>query len=87
MKKRDKLSDFQDKLKNARGDNNFQSILEDYQKAQVDVEKQLGKEFSKQEVKLQADMKARRARRKNQAQLKKAEKFQEIEADSAVATA
>lgn len=33
MKKRDKLSDFQDKLKNARGDNNFQSILEDYQKA------------------------------------------------------
>lgn len=28
-------------------------------------------------------MKARRARRKNQAQLKKAEKFQEIEAESA----
>lgn len=79
MKKRDKLSDFQDKLKNARGDNNFQSILEDYQKAQMDVEKQLGKEFSKQDVKLQADLKARRARRKNQAQLKKAEKFQEIE--------
>jgi len=49
----------------------------------VDVEKQLSKEFSKQETKLQADLKARRARRKNQAQLKKAEKFQEIEAESA----
>lgn len=33
----------------------------------MDVEKQLGKEFSKQDVKLQADLKARRARRKNQA--------------------
>jgi len=30
LQKREKLSEFQDKLKNARGDTNFQQVLEDY---------------------------------------------------------
>lgn len=58
-------------------------MLEDYQNAQKDVEKQLSKEFSKQNSKLENELKARRARRKNQAQLKKTEKFNEIEAEAA----
>lgn len=58
-------------------------MLEDYQNAQKDVEKQLAKEFSKQSGKLENELKARRARRKNQAQLKKTEKFNEIEAEAA----
>ena len=39
MQKRDKLAEFEEKLKNARSDKNFQNILEDYQNAQKEVEK------------------------------------------------
>jgi len=84
VKKNEKLAEFQDKLKNARSDKNFQNVLEDFQNAQKEVEKQIQKDFAKQNVKLENELKARRARRKNQAQLKKTEKFSEIE-DSAAA--
>lgn len=67
LKKRDKLSGFQDRLKNAKGDNNFQSILEEYQNAQKEVDRQMQKEYNKQDAKLEAELKARRARRRNQA--------------------
>lgn len=33
LKKRDKLSEFQEKLKNARSDGNFQTVLEQFQDA------------------------------------------------------
>lgn len=62
-------------------------MLEDYQNAQKEVEKQLSKEHAKQSSKLENELKARRARRKNQAQLKKTEKFNEIEAEAATKVA
>ena len=67
LKKRDKLSGFQDRLKNAKGDNNFQSILGDYQNAQKEVDRQMQKEYNKLDDKLEKELKARRARRRNQA--------------------
>ena len=38
MMKQDKLQNFQDRLKDARGDKNFQEILGEYQKAQQSAE-------------------------------------------------
>ena len=77
------MAEFQDKIKNARSDKGFQDTLEEYQQAQRDVEKQLQKDFSKQSAKLENELKARRARRKNQAQLKKKEEFNRIEQEQA----
>lgn len=57
-------------------------MLEEYQDAQRKVEKQLKKDFDKQNKKLEDQLKARRARRKNQAQLKKGEVFAEIEKEA-----
>jgi len=39
QQKRDKLSDYQEKLRLAKGDANFQTVLEEYQAAQRGVEK------------------------------------------------
>lgn len=47
VQKRDKLAEFEEKLKNARTDKNFQTVLEDYQNAKKEVEKQLAKDFAK----------------------------------------
>ena len=79
LEKRDKLADFEERLRLAKGDSNFQQVLEEYQEAQRNIEKKLKKDFDKQNKKLEDQLKARRARRKNQAQLKKAEMFNEIE--------
>ena len=43
----------------------------------------MAKDFAKQNSKLENELKARRARRKNQAQLKRTEKFNDIEQEAA----
>lgn len=39
--KQNKLAEYQDKLRNAKGKNDFQNVLLDYQTAQLQVESQL----------------------------------------------
>ena len=54
-------------------------MLQEYQDAKKDIDKALAKDFTKENAKLEQELAVRRARRKNKAQLLKAEKFNEIE--------
>ena len=61
MEKYDKLTEFEDKLKAAGSQKEFNLILADYQKAQSDVEKELEKQRQKDNERLERDLKARKA--------------------------
>lgn len=77
--KQEKLISFQDKLKNARNDANFQQILGDYQKAQQQVDQDLKKQKDKQREKLLAQLQARKSQAKLAAQKRKENEFQSLD--------
>ena len=78
-KKQDKLSEYEDRLKNAGGKDQFQKVLGEYQLAQAKVEKELERQRQKEDDRLDRELKARRAKAKARAELKRNEKFAKID--------
>jgi hypothetical protein len=79
--KTDKLADYQDKLRNAGGTKDFQNILDQYQLAQLQVDRELERQIKKENDKLDRDLKARKAKAKAQAEIRRNQKFKELEAE------
>jgi len=69
--KLDKLADYQDRLKNAGGTKDFQNILDEFQRAQLIVDKELQRQRDKETDKLDRDLKARKAKAKASAEIKR----------------
>lgn len=62
LQKQERLSDYQDKLQNSKGGKNLQKVLHEYQKAQIDVDKDLEKIRRKDEDRLNRDFQTRKAK-------------------------
>lgn len=58
----DKLADYQDRLRNAGGSKDFQMILNEFQEAQIQVDKELKRQIDKENDRLDRDLKARKAK-------------------------
>lgn len=65
-KKHDKLSAYEDKLKEAKKSNDFAKVLEEYQGAQARVDKEMEKQRAKEMAELQRRLKARRTKAKSE---------------------
>jgi len=79
LEKQERLSEYQDRLENARGGKSFQKILEEFQEAQLLVDKELEKQRSKEEEKLKRDIGARRAKAKANAELKRTDMLGQVD--------
>lgn len=77
--KADKLADYQDRLRNAGGSKDFQNILAQYQDAQITVDKELKRQIEKENDRLDRDLKARKAKAKAQAEIRRNQRFKELE--------
>lgn len=75
----DKLAEYQDRLRNAKGNKNFQNILLEFQAAQLKVEEELAKQKAKEQDRLDRDFKARKAKLKSQAEIKRSQAFKNLE--------
>lgn len=79
--KHDRLADYQDRLHNAGGSKDFQNILDEYQLAQIQVDKELKRQIDKENDRLDRDLKARKAKAKAQAEIRRNQRFKELEAE------
>ena len=77
--KADKLADYQDRLRNAGGSKDFQNILAQYWDAQITVDKELKRQIEKENDRLDRDLKARKAKAKAQAEIRRNQRFKELE--------
>merc|ERR1740117_396919 len=79
--KHDRLADYQDRLHNAGGSKDFQNILDEYQLAQIQVDKELKRQIDKENDRLDRDLKARKAKAKAQAEIRRNQRLKELEAE------
>ena len=77
----DKLADYQDRLRNAGGTKDFQNILNQYQEAQLQVDKELKRQIDKENDRLDRDLKQRKARAKAQAEIRRNQRFKDLEVE------
>jgi len=81
--KTEKLADYQDRLRNAGGSKDFQNILDQYQYAQLQVDKELRRQIEKENDRLERELKARKAKAKAAAEIRRNEKFKQLEQEQA----
>lgn len=82
--KTERLADFQDKLRICGGHKDFQNILQQYQIAQAQVDKELKRQIDKENDKLDRDLKSRKAKAKAQQEIRRNERFKQLEKDLAL---
>lgn len=68
-------------MHNAGGSKDFQNILDEYQLAQIQVDKELKRQIDKENDRLDRDLKARKAKAKAQAEIRRNQRFKELEAE------
>lgn len=79
MLRRERLSEYEDKLRAAANSNDFQSTLDAYQLSQAKVDKEMEKQRQLQLEALDRDLKARRAKVRAKADAKKNERLQNLD--------
>lgn len=74
-----RLAEYEERLKSTGSQKEFNKVLGEYQKAQLDVDKELDKQRQKEQERLDRDIKARRAAARAKAKARKDKEFAEIE--------